>query len=309
MRIVFMGTPDLAATVAQGLFRAGHSIPCVFTQPDRPRGRKSLPAPPPVKEWALEKGITVHQPRRPRRKSRLLLEEYSPDVVVVAAYGNILSPRILKVPRLGCLNVHTSLLPAYRGAAPIQWAIANGDAITGVTIMQMDEGLDSGDILTQADVPIGPQDTGATLHDRLAEVGSRLLVETLARLAQTTIRPRPQDHSLVSFAPLLSRDDAHIDWAWPRRKIIDRVRGFHSWPGAFTRFGNKQLKVFPMVQDLGATDGSSPGTILEIAREGLTVACGDGTLRLPEVQLQGKRRMKAFDFASGARVTSGQILG
>lgn len=309
MRIVFMGTPDLAATVAEALFRAGHSLPCVFCQPDRPRGRKSHPAPPPVKEWAAERGIAVHQPRRLRRKSRLLLEEYAPDVVVVAAYGNILPPGILAVPRLGCLNVHTSLLPAYRGAAPIQWAIANGEALTGVTIMQMNEGLDSGDILTQAEVEIEPHDTGATLHDRLAVVGPRLLVETLLRLEQGAIRARPQDHSLASHAPLLSRHDARIDWAWPRRKIMDRVRGFHSWPGAFTQFREKQLKVFPLVDDLGPEDGNSPGTILGIARNGITVVCGDGSVRLSEVQLQGKRRMTAADFASGAHITPGETLG
>ncbi len=310
MRVVFMGTPDLAATVLEALLDSPHELVGVCCQPDRARGRNREPAPPPVKERALRNDIPVYQPRSLRKKAQERLTAMAPDVMVVAAYGRILPQSILDIPRYGCLNVHASLLPKYRGAAPIQWAIANGDDHSGVTIMQMDAGLDTGDILTAETIPITDETTADQLHDQLAGVGAALLLDTLAKLEAGELEPVPQDDARATSAPMLSRDDGRIDWDWDARTIDCRVRGFHPWPGAHTTFRNRQFKLFPPVKPWPGVGGNEPpGTVLAADNSGLTVRCGDGAVVLSEVQLQNKKRMPAHQFATGARLDTGELLG
>lgn len=310
MRVVFMGTPDLAATVLEVLLASRHDVVGVCCQPDRPRGRNREPAPPPVKERALCCDVPVYQPRALRQKAHEWMAAMAPDVMVVAAYGRILPQHILDIPRLGCLNVHASLLPKYRGAAPIQWAIANGEAVSGVTIMQMDAGLDTGDILTTEVVSITSDTTADQLHDRLAVVGAELLLKTMDELEAGRILPRPQNEAEATMAPILSRDDGRIDWNWSGRTIDCRVRGFHPWPGSHTTLRGRQLKLFPPLRVLPGTGGTEPpGTVLATDSDRLTVRCGDGVVLLTEVQLQNKKRMPAHQFATGARLESGEVLG
>jgi methionyl-tRNA formyltransferase len=310
MRIVFMGTPDLAATVLGALLASRHEIVGVCCQPDKIRGRNHLPTPPPVKERALACDIPIYQPRSLRQKAHDRLSSMAPDLMVVAAYGRILPQSILDIPRYGCLNVHASLLPRYRGAAPIQWAIANGDAQSGVTIMQMDAGLDTGHMLASSAVPITATTTADQLHDTLARVGSDLLLETLDDLEAGRLRPVAQDDSLATCAPMLTRSDGELSWQRTGAAIDCRVRGFHPWPGAHTWLAGRQLKVFPPVHPRpGPSQDTPPGTILAIGKDGLLVQCGDGALLLTDVQLQGKKRMAAYQFATGARLETGTLLG
>jgi methionyl-tRNA formyltransferase len=307
MRIVFMGTPDLAVSVFERLLATRHQVVGAFCQPDKAKGRCLTPTPPPVKACALDHGIQVWQPKALRSKSLCNLEEMAPDLIVVAAYGKLLPRAVLELPRFGCVNVHASLLPAYRGAAPIQWAIANGEAKTGVCLMQMDEGLDTGAVLAVREVPIAADETGESLHDRLADVGGELLVENLDAIEAGLLTAVAQDHAQATWAPMLCREDGRIDWTWARRRVIDRVRGFHPWPGTFCTFRDKTLKLYPHLDDAGP-EPAEPGTILAIEREGVVVGCGDGRVRLRELQLQGKKRMAAFDFANGARLEVGEKL-
>lgn len=309
MRIVFMGTPDLAASVLEALLGSRHEVVGVCCQPDKPRGRDREPAPPPVKERALCAGTPVYQPRSLRRKAHERLTAMAPDVMVVAAYGRVLPQHILDIPSFGCLNVHASLLPKYRGAAPIQWAIANGDAESGVTIMQMDAGLDTGDMLSSAAVPITGETTADGLHDELARIGAELLLKTLDELEAGRLAPVSQNEDQATWAPMLTRNDGRVDWNWQGREIDCRVRGFHPWPGSHTTFRGRQLKLFPPVCIVPGDSHEPPGTILITGDNGLTVRCGDGTVTLTEVQLQGKKRMPAHQFATGARMQPGEILG
>ena len=309
MRIVFMGTPDLAATVLEALLTSRHEVVGVCCQPDKPRGRDREPAPPPVKERAICASTPVYQPRSLRQKAHAQLTAMAPDVMVVAAYGRILPQHILDIPPLGCLNVHASLLPKYRGAAPIQWAIANGEAQSCVTIMQMDAGLDTGNMLAAEAVPITNETTADQLHDDLARVGAGLLLKTLDELEAGRLVPAPQDESQATMAPILSRIDGRIDWTWSGRTIDCRVRGFHPWPGSHASLRGRQLKLFPPIRVLPASGHEPPGTILVTDNDGLTVRCGDGAVLISEVQLQGKKRMPAHQFATGARLQPGEILG
>jgi methionyl-tRNA formyltransferase len=236
------------------------------------------------------------------------LTEWNPDLIVVAAYGRILPRAILELPPLGCINVHASLLPAYRGAAPIQWAIADGCTETGVTVMQMDEGLDTGNILTQQIVPISETETADSLHDKLSTAGTELLLKTLPGIAAGTIHSTPQNSAQATDAPILSRSDGHIDFTWDGQRIANRVRGFHPWPGTLCSWREKTLKFHPFVVPLPGPQSSLPGTILEVSKQGLTIACGDGAVLVTEVQLEGKRRMDAFSFAMGARLKPGELF-
>jgi methionyl-tRNA formyltransferase len=322
MRIVFMGTPDFASASLTAVLAAGHEVVGVFCQPDKPKGRSLDPQPPPVKCCAAAAGnLPVHQPRRIGPKTLALLSQMAPDVIVVAAYGKLLPPPVLALPRFGCLNVHASLLPKYRGPAPIQWTIADGHHITGVTLMQMAETLDTGDILLQRKAPIREDDTGETLHDRLAALGAELLVDALAKLERRELHPVPQDESQATWAPMLTRDHGRIDWSWPARQIADRTRAFHPWPGAFTTFRGKLLKLFPFMAaarhaDAWLHSGAMPeprpavaaGTILAVREKGLVVACGDGTVIVPEVKQEGKKQLPAAQFATGARLQPGERL-
>jgi methionyl-tRNA formyltransferase len=308
MDLVFCGTPGFAVPTLEKLVSGGFEVRLVVTQPDKPRGRGLELAPSPVKTRALELGLPVVQPDKIKNNEefRGQLAALQPEAIVVVGYGRIIPQWMIDLPRLGNINLHASLLPRYRGAAPIQWAIAMGETVTGVTTMRIDAGLDTGDILLQKETPIAPKDTAETLVPRLAAIGADLIVETLPGLAAGTVQPRPQDHSRATLAPILKREDGLVDFQRPAAEIVNRVRGFQPWPGAFTTFRGKQLHVWaakPAVAPL------PPG---EINAEGdrLLVGCGENTaLELLEVQPEGKKRMAARDFVHGYRPKPGEKLG
>ena len=303
MRIVFMGTPEFAVPSLEGLIQAGHQVCGVFCQPDKPVGRhqNKLQAPP-VKQTAVKHGIPVFQPTKLRDGTALeQLKELDPELIVVAAYGRILPDDILALPPKGCINVHSSLLPKYRGAAPINWAVINGEEETGVTIMYMATQLDAGDIIAQASTPIDSDETVETLHDRLAVLGGELLVKTVADLTAGTASRTPQDESKVTFAPLLSRALSPIDWTRSARDIHNQVRGLVPWPATSTDILNGEtVKVFAVQETGESAGGKAPGTVLSAGKEGIAVACGDGkVLRITELQAPGSRRMSAAAYLLG----------
>lgn len=308
-----MGTPDFAVTILRGLIAAGHSLLAVVSQPDRPVGRKQVITAPPVTLAALELGIRVLQPTKLRTtEARADLEPLlkQPDAIVVAAYGRILPDWILSAPRYGCLNVHSSLLPRYRGAAPINWAIANGESETGVTTMQMDPGLDTGPILLQRKTPIGDTETAPQLTSRLAVIGAELMVETLQRLDDGTLSPIPQDDSQASNAPLLKREDGLIDWHWSSIEILNRQRGFTPFPGCYTIADHRRLEILRAVSENSLERHAESGTIIEIVKDSFVVQCGhDSQLRVMEVQLEGRRIMPARDLLNGGSLKTGMRLG
>lgn len=309
-----MGTPEFAVPSLARLIAGGYQVSAVFTQPDKPAGRGKHLHAPLVKTFALERGLRVHQPARIKNNEgvRAIFEQISPDACVVAAYGKILPESLLAIPRLGCINVHASLLPKYRGAAPINWAIANGERETGVTIMQMDAGMDTGPMLAKAAITIGDEETAPELSARLARAGAELLFETLPRIARGEIEPVPQDDTEATYAPMLKREDGLIDWQMSAREIANRVRAFQPWPGSYTRFRGARLILWrahetPFPKDPGGE--AAPGTILKIDEVGITGACGAASaLRIDEVQVEGKRRMSALDFAHGARLKPGHNI-
>lgn len=294
MRILFMGTPDFAVPCLRALLDAGHELCAVFTQPDKPRGRGYTLTPPPVKRLALEAALPVYQPQSLRTPEVLRqITALAPEVIVVVAYGKILPKALLEMPPQGCVNVHASLLPAWRGAAPIQWAVLHGDRVTGVTTMQMAEGLDTGDILLQAETPIGKEESAGELHDRLAALGAQLLLETLAQLPCLT--PRPQGAPTTPYAAMLQPSMRPLDWRQPAQQLHDQIRGLNPWPVATTLYAGKPLKVYGS-QVCGQVPEGGPGAV----GEGFTVACGQGTaLRLLCVQPAGKKPMDAAAFLRG----------
>jgi methionyl-tRNA formyltransferase len=305
MRVVFMGTPAFAVPSLEALARVGHELAAVVAQPDRPAGRGQALKEPATKSWAKAHGVPVLQPEKVR-DGRLAAElaALRPDVLCVAAYGRILGKDLLELAPHGALNVHGSILPRYRGAAPIQWAIANGEAETGVSIMQMDEGLDTGDVLLQRVLPIGPADTAETLAPRLAALGGDALAEALAGLAAGTLVPVPQDAARHTLAPILSREDGKIDWSRPANVIHDRLRGFSPWPGAWTTLDGKTLKVLEASPEETRADAASwvPGTASVVTGRGLAVSCAfPSVLLVGRVQLEGKAAQPAADFANGLR--------
>lgn len=300
MNIIFMGTPDFAVPCLEKLVGAGYSILEVVTQPDRPKGRKKELTPPPVKEAALKHGIPVFQPEK--LKSQEAVEHIvalKPDLIVTAAYGQILPKAIIDLPKWGCINVHASLLPKYRGGAPIHKSIIEGEKETGVTIMYMVEKLDAGDILSQVIVPIEAGDHVGTLHDKLSEAGSTLLLETIPLLTEGRITPRKQEEELVTYAWNIQREDEKIDWKESAREIYNQIRGLHPWPVAYAQLGDQVFKIWwaEVVSENSA--GQVPGTILSWQPEGIDVACGAGIVRLKEVQPAGKKRMSVSDFVRG----------
>jgi methionyl-tRNA formyltransferase len=310
LNLVFCGTPRFAVPTLRRLAEAGLNIPLVVTQPDKPRGRGLELTPSPVKQTAVELGLRVMQPDKIKTNEafRDELSALSPDAIIVVGYGRIIPPWMIDLPRWGNLNLHASLLPKYRGAAPIQWAIASGDTVTGVTTMRIDAGLDTGDILMQKEVPIRPEDTAQTLAPRLAEVGADLMVETLRGLQAGTVHAVPQDHSKATLAPILKKEDGLIDFQRSAVEIWNRLRGFQPWPGAYTSFRGKQLQVHS-ARPFEAASATSPGQ-LSASDQGLSVACGPGTaLELLEVQIEGKKRMSARDFVNGYRPVPGERLG
>ena len=300
MRILFMGTPDFAVPSLEALVRAGHTLCGAFTQPDRPKNRGMKLQPPPVKVCAQAHGIPVYQPVKLRDGSALaLIRELAPELIVVAAYGRILPDDILAAPEKGCINVHSSLLPRYRGAAPINWAILNGDRETGVTIMHMAHDLDAGDIILQRATPIGPDETAPELYARLAELGGGLLTEAVELLAAGAAPRTPQDHEKATLAPMLSRELSPMDFTRPAGQLHDQVRGLQPWPAAVTELGGKRCKVFSTAV-LEGRAGAAPGTVLAAGKEGIDLACGgDTALRITELQPDGGKRMKAADFLRG----------
>lgn len=309
---VFMGTSDFSVPTLRTLVEHGYDVKAVVTQPDRPKGRGRTIVPPPVKVFAEQHDIPVLQPQKVRAPEiQETLRELSPDVIVVVAYGQILPESILRIPRLGCINVHASLLPKYRGAAPIQWAIIQGEQETGVTTMVMDKGMDTGDILLQKIVPIMPDDTAGTLHDTLSEVGAEVLLETLQRLEAGTLTPTPQHHEQASYAPLLKKDDGQIRWQEPAIQIRNTVRGLFPWPGAYTHFQGKAVKLLNVQVEEHSPDAGEalPGTIVALdARTGPLIATGEGTLRILEVQPENKRPMRCSDFCRGYHLQVGTQL-
>lgn len=304
MRIVFMGTPDFAVPCLQRLLEDGHEVPAVFTQPDKPVGRHAVLTPPPVKQLALSHGIPVYQPTKMRDGTvAALLRELAPDCLVVVAYGRILPQEILDVPPRGCVNIHGSLLPRYRGAAPIQWSVIRGETVTGVTSMFMDAGMDTGDIIDTLTTPIGENETAGELFERLAPLGARLLSTTLAAIADGTVTRRPQNDAEATMAPMLEKAMGRLDLTRPAQELHNQVRGMNPWPGAFCTAGGKTLKIH---ETRVAAGSGAPGTLL--CADPVTVACGEGALQLVTVQPEGKPRMTAEAWLRGARLPQGARL-
>jgi methionyl-tRNA formyltransferase len=308
-RIVFMGTPDFAVPSLQALPAAGHDVALVLTQPDRPKGRGRRVVAPPVKKAAGYLGLPVVQAPSIRGEAlQRTLAEVKADFFIVVAFGHILTPPILALPKLGCINVHASLLPKYRGPAPIHWALISGDAVTGVSTMLIDEGLDTGDILLAVEERIGADDTTGSLHDRLAQSGAAALVRTLEMWSAGTLRPTPQVNAAATYAPLLKKSDGQIDWRKPACKIEAFIRGMTPWPGAFTFLGNQRLKFFSarVVPD---GEGAVPGLVIASGPEGLVIATGSGALCVTDIQGASGNRLTIAEFLRGHRIRPGDLLG
>jgi methionyl-tRNA formyltransferase len=307
IRTVFMGTPEFALATLQGLLDFGLDLRAVYTQPDRPKGRGNQLTPPPVKELALKHGIAVHQPLKLRNPAVVEeLRAIAPDLIVVVAYGQILPKSVLEIPQYGCINVHASLLPRYRGAAPINKAIIDGETETGVTTMYMDVGLDTGDMLIKRTSPIGPFETAGEVHDRLALLGREAMEETLRRLCAGTLTAQKQEDALSNYAPMLKKEDGLIDWGRSATRIHNQVRGLDPWPGAYTHLRGEVLKIARTAPETGKGE---PGTVLAADAAGVCVACGEGVLRVGELQLPGKKRLAAADFLRGCALPAGTRLG
>ena len=308
MKIVFMGTPEFAVTVLAGLLSSDHEVGLVVTQPDKAKNRGKKIQYTPVKELALEHGITVLQPERVRGNEEFLgqLKEYAPDIIVVVAYGQIIPKEILELPKYGCVNVHASLLPRLRGAAPIQRAILEGDEETGVTIMQMAEGLDTGDMLTRDSVKIGNMNY-SELHDKLAEIGSGLLLRTLPLIESGEVEPEVQDDSKSSYAKMIFKQEGKIDFAKEPAEIERLIRGFDPWPGAFCDYEGLVLKLWK-AEPLAGDAQAAPGTILEASPAGIKIACGKGSLLVTEIQVPGKKRVAVSEYLKGNKIETGIIL-
>lgn len=304
MRLVYLGTPAFAVPTLERIVGAGHQVLGVFTQPDRPKGRGQKDAMSPVKEAAVRLGLNVFQPERVRKPEPVeLLRAMTPDAMVIVGYGQIIPQTILDIPPLGIINVHASLLPKYRGAAPIQWAIARGEKTTGVTTMKIDAGLDTGAMLMKRETEIGEEETAIELGARLAEAGADLLVRTLAELS--AIVPEPQDHSLATLAPILKREDGHIDWTLSAGEILNRARGFQPWPGAYGFLKGQRFHVWRgAIADRQLASGA-----LFADGKRLFAGCGGGAIELLEVQLEGKKRMAASAFLNGFSIAAGEVLG
>ncbi len=308
MRIVFMGTPDFSVPVLEALVQEGHEVVQVVTQPDKPKGRGKSVLMTPVKEKALALGLPVWQPERIRRPEAVeQLKELAPDVIVVVAFGQILSRQVLDIPRFGCVNVHASLLPKYRGAAPIQWAILDGETCTGVTTMLMDEGIDTGDMLEKMEVPIAPDETGGSLHDKLSRAGAELIRSTLRRLEAGTLVPEPQTEEGTCYARMLTKTMGDIDWNMDAAAIERLIRGLNPWPSAYTHLDGRTLKIWKAQVREGNPEGVC-GQIVETGRDSISVKTGNGVLVLQEVQLEGKKRMDAGAFLRGFPLKAGTVL-
>jgi methionyl-tRNA formyltransferase len=302
-----MGTPEFAVPTLRALAAAGHRICGVYTQPDKPAGRGGHIAAPPVKRAAIELGLPVYQPAKIRPPEVYEeLKSLSPEAIVIVGYGKIIPQHIIDLPRYGCINLHASLLPKYRGAAPVNWALIRGETVIGVTTMKIDAGLDTGDILLVREALIGPDEDAVSLGRRLAELGAPLMLETLEGLERGTITPTPQDHSCATLAPILEKEDGLIDWSLDAQQIVNRVRGLAPWPGAYTHFRGQLLHIWKARVAAGQAAAAPAGSLL-IQGKTLRIACGQGTLlEAIEVQLEGRRRVPAPDFINGARIQSSE---
>lgn len=310
MKIVYMGTPDFAVAPLEALIEAGHEVSAVVTQPDKQKGRGKEVQMTPVKACALRHGIPVFQPVKIKEAEAVKqLAEYSADIYVVAAFGQILSEEILHMPKFGCINIHASLLPAYRGAAPIQWVILNGEKQTGVTIMQMAKGIDTGDMFCKTVVPIDKKETGESLHDKLMEAGAKLIVDALAGIEKGELVPEKQNDALSSHAPMLTKSMGLIDWKKDAVVIERLVRGLNSWPSAYTFYQSKTLKIWEADVIEEASLGNKPGCIVEVKKDYFDVCTGKGLLRIRSLQLEGKKRMAVKDFLLGYEMKPGMMLG
>ena len=308
MKIVFMGTPDFAAGALEALIKAGHEITAVVTQPDKPKGRSGQLQFPPVKECANKYNIPVMQPKRIKTPEAIEeLKKYEADVFVVAAFGQILSQEILDMPKYGSLNIHASLLPKYRGASPIQSVILEGEAETGITIMQMDAGIDTGDMLYTLSIGIEPKDTFETLHDKLMLLGGEAIVEALELLEEGALVPQKQDESQSTHVKMISKEMGNIDFKKSAAEIDRLVRGLNPWPSAFTFYKGKQMKIWD-VDVLTEEANALPGMVTEVTKNEIKVACGQGTVAIKELQLEGKKRMSAHDFLLGVKVVPGDAF-
>ena len=309
MKVIFMGTPDFAVGTLEEIIKAGHEVALVVTQPDKPRGRSGALQFPPVKECAVAHGIEVFQPKKIREEENVeYLRKYNADIIVVAAFGQLLPKSILDMPKYGCINVHASLLPKYRGAAPIQWSVINGDPVTGVTIMQMDVGMDTGDMIATREVVIADDETGGGLFDKLAEVGAKLCVDTMVEIENGTAVRTPQNHDEATHVSMISKELGNVDWNKSAVEIERLIRGLNPWPSAYTQLDGKTFKLWK-AQVLAENTDKKPGTIVKAEKNSLFVQTGEGILALLEVQLEGKKRMEVDAFLRGYQVETGNCLG
>jgi methionyl-tRNA formyltransferase len=311
LRIVFCGTPEFAVPSQRWLLADPEFVvEAVVTQPDRPRGRGQEVSASPVKQVAVEAGVQVYQPEKIKTDASVeFFTRLAVDAVVIIAYGQIISARLIAIPRLGWINLHGSLLPKYRGAAPINWAIANGETVTGLTTMQIDAGMDTGPMLLREEIEIGADETTPELARRMSEAGAPLMAETLSKLARGVIAPIAQDSSLATSAPLLEKEHGKIDWSLPARQIYNRMRGFSPWPGAYSMFRGQTCQIWGRPADLSAAGENAPGTLV-VSGEAVAAVCGEGSLlRLETVQLEGRKRVTAREFANGARLKTGEHFG
>ena len=310
MRIVFMGTPKFSVPSLAALLTSEHGVVGVVTQPDRPKGRGQELAASPIKQLAIQHKIPILQPLKMKDPAFLdALSVWKPDLIAVTAFGRILPKVILDLPPLGCVNVHASLLPKYRGAGPIQWALIRGERETGITTMLMDEGMDTGAVLLQEKVLIAPDDSAGTLSSKLADVGGRLLIETIARLEKGALVPQPQDHARATMAPLLKKEDGLLDWTLPALELANRVRGLSPWPGAYTYLGEDRWVIWKASVHDGSAAAGPPGTVMNATKEGLLVATGSGVLRIMEFQPANSRRMSVAQYLAGHTLPPGLRLG
>lgn len=326
MKVIFMGTPDFAVGTLEALIEAGHEVALVVTQPDKPKGRGKSIQYPPVKEAALAHGIEVYQPKRIKEPECIeYLRKYEADIMVVVAFGQILTKEILEMPKYGCVNVHASLLPKYRGAAPIQWAVINGETVTGVTTQRMDEGIDTGDMILKEEVTLAEDETGGSLFDRLAQTGAELCVKTLTAIENGTATYTPQNHEEATHTSMIKKQLGEMDWTKPAIELERLVRGLNPWPSAYTHLNGKTLKIWKAsvleIEECESADGSTkdtkkttgsassrPGTI-QVGKDTITVQTGKGMLQLEEIQLEGKKRMQTDAFLRGVSLETGMILG
>ena len=310
MKVVFMGTPDFAVGTLEALIEAGHEVIGVVTQPDKPKGRGKTLMATPVKEVALKHQIPVYQPKKVREAGFTeTLGRLAPDVIVVAAFGQIITKEILDIPRFGCINVHASLLPAYRGAAPIQWAVINGEKESGVTIMQMDEGLDTGDMIDKVVVPLAEDETGGSLFDKLSQAGARLCVKVLKDLEEgNAVRVKQTEESNTPYASMISKKMGEIDWNRSAKSIEQLIRGLDPWPSAYTKLQGKTLKLWKAEAQKENVPEGVPGEVVKVERDTFCIQTGDGILKIEEVQLEGKKRMDTAAFLRGFHLSQGERL-